>query len=181
MVTTLGIYRYDSQSESQHESDHSFQSSLPDGHLFVGVIGASDKMPLTLGSGNKEMLPLLLSLSNIHANVHMKASSYAFALAAYLPILKFLNVSSTIQSVLLARVYHFAVSIVMENLKKSAREGVVMSDPNGFLRLVHTPLVSWIADLPEQHVIACISLKYSPLSTASTENFGKVTPHPLCD
>lgn len=56
-----------------------------------------------------------------------------------------------------------------------------MSDPNGFLRPVHTPLISWIADLPEQHVIACISLKYSQLSTASTEHFGEVTPHPLRD
>ena len=88
-MTTLGIYRYDSQSELQYKSDHSFQSSLPDGHSFVGVIGASDKTPLTLGSGNKEMHLLLLSLTNIHADVHMKASSHAFALAAYLPIPSF--------------------------------------------------------------------------------------------
>ncbi|KAH0825928.1 hypothetical protein J3R83DRAFT_7607 [Lanmaoa asiatica] len=163
--------------------DHAWdiQSSLPEGHSFVGVIGASDKTPLTLGSGNKEMHPLLLSLANIHADVRMKASSHAFALAAYLPIPKFLNVSPAIQSVLSARVYHFAISIVMQNLKEVAREGAVMSDPNGLLRLIHTPLVSWIANLPEQHVISCSSLKYSPISTASTEHFGEATPYPLRD
>ncbi|KAF8546295.1 hypothetical protein OG21DRAFT_1427394, partial [Imleria badia] len=45
------------------------QDKLPTGHSFVGVIRASDKTPLTMRSGNKEMHPLLLSLANIHANV----------------------------------------------------------------------------------------------------------------
>ena len=131
-----------------------------------------------MGSGNKEMHPLLLSLANIHANICMKATSHAFALTAYLPIPKFLNVSPAVQSVLSARVYHFAISIVVKNLKMAEKEGIPMSDPNGLLRLVHTPLVSWIADLPEQHVIACVSSKYSPISTASAEQFGEATACP---
>ncbi|KAI5988373.1 hypothetical protein EDD15DRAFT_2172578, partial [Pisolithus albus] len=45
------------------------QDKLPRGHSFLGVIGASDKTPLTIGTGNKEMHPLLLSLANIHAGV----------------------------------------------------------------------------------------------------------------
>ena len=111
----------------------SAQSSLPDGHSFIGVIGASDKMPLTLGSDNKEMHPLLLSLANIHANVHMKATFHAFALTTYLPIPKFLDVPPTVQSVLSTHVYHFAISIMMHNLKTAKRDGVPMSDPNGLL------------------------------------------------
>jgi hypothetical protein len=59
----------------------------------LSVIGASNKTPLTIGSGNKEMHPVLLSLANIDTGVHMKATSHAFALAAYLPIPKFVNVS----------------------------------------------------------------------------------------
>ncbi|KAI5994108.1 hypothetical protein F5J12DRAFT_686679, partial [Pisolithus orientalis] len=45
------------------------QDQLPCSHSFLGVIGASDKTPLTIGTGNKEMHPLLLLLVNIHAGV----------------------------------------------------------------------------------------------------------------
>lgn len=124
------------------------------------------------------MHPLLLSLANIHAAVRMKATSHAFALAAYLPIPKFLNVSPAVQSVLSARVYHFAVSIVMQNLKTADLHGEVMSDPNGNLRVVHTPLVAWIADYPEQLLIAGVSSRNSPISTATAEQFGNPEPSP---
>ena len=44
--------------------------------------------------------------------------------------------------------------------------------------MVHTPLVSWIADYPEQLMIACVSSKNSPISIATAEQFGNVTPLP---
>jgi hypothetical protein len=40
----------------------------------LGVIAASDKTPLTIGTGNREMHPVLLSLANIEAGVRMKAT-----------------------------------------------------------------------------------------------------------
>ncbi|KIJ57496.1 hypothetical protein HYDPIDRAFT_48255, partial [Hydnomerulius pinastri MD-312] len=154
------------------------QSGLPEGHSFLGVISASDKTPLTIGTGNKEMHPLLLSIANIHAGVRMKATSHSFALAAYLPIPKFLNVSQPVQAILAARVYHFAISIITKNLKVAQRDGAVMSDPMGDLRVIHTPLVAWIADYPEQLLITCISSKNSPISTATAAQFGDPFPHP---
>ncbi|KAH7910711.1 hypothetical protein BJ138DRAFT_1087120 [Hygrophoropsis aurantiaca] len=150
---------------------------IPQDHSFVGVIAASDKTPLTIGTGNKEMHPLLISIANIHASVRMKATSHSFALAAYLPIPKFLNVSKPVQTVLSARVYHFAVSIVMKNLKIASAEGRIMSDPTGNLRMVHTPLVSWIADYPEQLLIACVTSKNSPISIATARQFGDAFAH----
>ncbi|KAG1832346.1 hypothetical protein F4604DRAFT_1606038 [Suillus subluteus] len=155
-----------------------FQDKLPPGHSFVGVIGASDKTPLTIGTGNKEMHPVLISLANIHAGVRMKATSHAFALVAYLPIPKFLDVSRPIHAILSARVYHFAISIVMRNLKLAARDGCPMSDPRGDLRMIHTPLVAWTADYPEQLLIACTASKRSPISLATAAQFGDPLPHP---
>ncbi|KAF9220459.1 hypothetical protein BS17DRAFT_852137 [Gyrodon lividus] len=151
---------------------------LPEGHSFLGVIGASNKTPLTIGTGNKEMHPLLLSIANIHAGVRMKATSHSFALAAYLPIPKFLNVSQPVQAILAARVYHFAISVVMKNLKIAHQDGAVMSDPQGYLRVIHTPLAAWIADYPEQLLFACVSSKNSPISTATAAQFGDPFPHP---
>jgi hypothetical protein len=74
--------------------------------------------------------------------------------------------------------FHFAISIIVQSLKEAELNGVPMSDPNGLLCLVHTPLVSWIANLPEQHVVACVSSRYSPISTTATEQFGESVPSP---
>jgi hypothetical protein len=142
------------------------------------VIAASDKTPLTVGTGNREMHPVLLSLANIEAGVRMKATSHAFALAAYLPIPKFLNVTPQVHAVLSARVYHICISTIMEGLKLADAHGAVMSDPNGAQRLCHTPLVSFIGDLPEQRVITCVLSNQSPISEASSSQFGDSDPHP---
>jgi hypothetical protein len=53
-----------------------------------------------------------------------------------------------------------------------------MSNPTGDLQVIHTPLVAWIADYPEQLLIACISSKNSPISTATAIQFGDLFPHP---
>ncbi|KAG1877528.1 hypothetical protein F4604DRAFT_1880428 [Suillus subluteus] len=64
------------------------------------------------------------------------------------------------------------------NLKLAARDGCPMSDPRGNLRMVHTPLVAWIADYPEQLLIACMASKCSPISLATAAQFGDPLPHP---
>ncbi|KAG1749361.1 hypothetical protein EDB19DRAFT_1893663 [Suillus lakei] len=53
-----------------------------------------------------------------------------------------------------------------------------MSDPRGDLHMIHTPLVAWIADYPEQLLIACMASKHSPISLATTAQFGDPLPHP---
>ena len=158
------------------------QTRLPKGNTLLGIIGASDKTSLTFAAGGKpgkEMHPFLLSIANIEAGVRMKATSHAFALAAYLPIPKFCNVSNHTQSILAARVYHKCVDIVTEKLKMAANPdaAVPMSNPWGGLNTVNTPLVSWIADYPEQLMIACVAAKQSPITTASAQQFGDVYPH----
>ncbi|KAI6044770.1 hypothetical protein EDC04DRAFT_2865683 [Pisolithus marmoratus] len=53
-----------------------------------------------------------------------------------------------------------------------------MSDPLGNHQTMHTPLVAWIADYPEQLMITCVSVKNSPISLATSEQFGDVTAQP---
>ena len=49
---------------------------------------------------------------------------------------------------------------------------MIMSDPSGRLRMCHTPLASWIADLPEQRVLSCVLANQSPFTTATLDDFG---------
>ena len=138
----------------------------------LGVISASNKTPLTIGTGNREMHPVLLSLANIEPGVHMKATSHSFVLAAYLPIPKFINVSVPVQAALAARVYHSCLTIVTENLQQAAQEGVKIPDPLGRICVCYPTLVSWITDLPEQRLIAGILQNQSPISEATLDHFG---------
>lgn len=124
------------------------------------------------------MHPVLLSIANIEAGVRNKASSHSFALLAYLPIPKFVDVSAHDQSILAARAYHHAMDIVTAPLKSAEKTGVVMSDSDGNLRHSHTPLASWIADYQEQLLISGVRGKQSPVSKASSKQFGDSTPQP---
>jgi hypothetical protein len=163
------------------EPDDSYsksQSQLSPGHTFVGVILASDKTPLTIGTGNREMHPVLLSLANIDAGVRMKATSRAFALIGYLPIVKFLDVTDHEQSMLKARLFHYCLDIILQPLKDAERDGAELSDADGRIRKVHTPLAAWIADYPEQQLLACVSANQSPVTTAHLTQFGDNFMHP---
>jgi hypothetical protein len=67
---------------------------------------------------------------------------------------------------------------ITANLKTAARSGEYMPDPSGQLRWGFTPLVAWIADLPEQQLISGVAKSGSPWSLASTKEFGDAFPHP---
>ena len=124
------------------------------------------------------MHPVLLSLANILAGVRMKATARAFALTAYVPIPHWLNVSKEVAAILTARLYHVCIDIITETLKKAEKDGAYLSDPMGNRRICHTPLVSWICDLPEQRMQACVLSNQSPVTLATLEQFGDKYPKP---
>ncbi|KAF9470364.1 hypothetical protein BDN70DRAFT_763056, partial [Pholiota conissans] len=153
-----------------------YQTQLPQGHTQAGIILASDKTPLP--SGNTDMYPVLLSLANIEAGVRMKASSHAFPLLAYLPTVTFKNVTSKQQSVLKACLFHFCMGLILKPLQAAEQDGVPMSDSHGNVHIVHTPLVAYIADYPEQQLVACVASSQSPITTASFLDFGDGVHYP---
>ena len=109
----------------------------------------------------------------------MKVTSHSFTLVAYLPIPKFLGVTSEVQSLLTAHVCHASLNIITQDLKTVERRGAVLSDPNSRWHIMHTPLVSYIADLPEMQMIAAVSSGHSPLSVATAKQVGDAKPHDI--
>lgn len=112
------------------QSDNEDQGKYPKSHFAV----------IAMLSRNKEMHLVLLSLANIKAGVRMKATVHAFALAAYLPIPKFLDVSAQVQAALTAHIYHICLYIICKNLKAAEKDGALLLDPTGNLRQCHTIL-----------------------------------------
>ena len=144
----------------------SSQSQLPKGATLLGVILSSDKTNISVMSSNRMAHPLLLSLANINADICSKGSLHGFLLLALLPVASFIHNKLRVQSLLSNRLIHQCLDLILKPLKVAAAIGVMMSDPVGNLRHCHTPLVAYIADTPEQSLIACTSPKASPVSTA---------------
>ena len=95
-----------------------------------------------------------------------------------LPVVSFIYKKSRVCSLLSDRLVHECLDLVLNPLKIAATVGIMMSDPVSNLRYCFTPLVAYIADTPEQSLLAGISPKALPVSTATYKEFGNPVPHP---
>ena len=150
---------------------HVLQNQLPVGAMIVPIVLASDKAPVTRMTGDEEMHPLFLTIANINSDVRMKATSHSWACIAYTPTPEFL-VHPEYKSVLEARIWHRCLDIVCAGLKIAAHTGTFMSDSSNLSRYCFTLLIGYIADLPEQLMIACVRKSVSPISLAKQSQFG---------
>jgi hypothetical protein len=151
---------------------------VPPGTTLLGVVLSSDKTNISVMSGNRVTHPVLISLANIDAHIHSKMSLHAYLLLALLPVAKFTHKTTRVHSLLQDCLFHQALNIVLSPLKIAVEVGVMMSDPVRNLRYCFTLLASWIADTPEESLIAATGPKASPVTTAMSKNFGDPRRHP---
>ena len=145
----------------------------------LGVILSSDKTKVTNICGNRSAHPVLISLANITPSARAKASLHAYLLVALIPVAEFVHSDPRLCGVLAGRMFHQCISIVVEPLKVTAEKGIMMSDSAGHSRYCFTPLVSYIADTPEELLVSCICSNASPVTTATRDQFGDDFRHPL--
>ena len=141
----------------------------------VPIILASDKTPVTGHSGGLEMHPVFLTIGNIQSDIRMQATSHAWRCVGFIPS-PAIKVHSDFKTLLLSRLFHWALNIITASLKEVAENGCMLADASGHSRKCYTPLVSYIADLPEQQLIACVSKNASPVTVAELPQFGDPTP-----
>ncbi|KAG2155027.1 uncharacterized protein EDB93DRAFT_1239317 [Suillus bovinus] len=134
---------------------HKIQDQLPPGATIVPIVLASEKTPITHQSGALEMHPMFLTTANIRSDIRIKATMHAWSCIAYMPIPQFVC-HPDFCSLLQARVWHWCVDIMCENLKIAAATGTSMVDLSSHLRYAFTPLVAYTANLPKQQMIACL-------------------------
>ncbi|KAN0086064.1 hypothetical protein V8E55_007198 [Tylopilus felleus] len=109
------------------------QEALPNGSTLLGVVLSSDKTNISVMSGNHMAHLLLISLANIDARIHSKTSLHAYLLV---------------------------LNIVLMPLKTAAAVGVMMSDPVGNLCYCFTLIAAYIADTPEESLLAATGPKW---------------------
>jgi len=173
-----GIYRQVEQLQNFPSFDPA-KDQIPNGATLLGVVLSSDKTNISVMTGNRMAHPLLISLANIDPDIRSKGSLHAHVLLALLLVASFLHPKTRIRSLLSDRLIHESLDFMLKPLKSAASVGIMMSDPIGSLRYCFTPLVAYIADTPEQTLLACVSPKASPISTATHKEFGESQLYPL--
>ena len=78
--------------------------------------------------------------------------------------------------ILLAHVFHWSLDVITASLKVTARDRTALIDPCGNIHNCYTPLIAYIADLPEQQLIAGVAKNASPVTMAEQSQFGDPIP-----
>lgn len=141
----------------------------------IPIILASDKTPVTRQTGGLEMHPVFMTIGNIQSDIRMQATSHAWRCVAFIPSAEF-EIHPDFKSILSARLFHHCLDEVVDPLKRVALHGKIFSDASGHLRNGYTPLISYICDLPEQQLVACVAANASPVTTAEKSEFGCADP-----
>ncbi|KAH7903659.1 hypothetical protein BJ138DRAFT_1107490, partial [Hygrophoropsis aurantiaca] len=79
------------------------------------------------------------------------------------------------------RVFHYCVRLVLESLAKAGREGIKMVCSDGYERWMWPIVAAYVADYPEQCLVACCMENRCPICKVGRDERGTHDENPLRD
>ncbi|KAK7450592.1 hypothetical protein VKT23_012902 [Stygiomarasmius scandens] len=141
------------------------------GAMFVPVILGSDKTTVSVATGQNDYYLLYISLGNVHSSVR-RAHRNAVALLGFLAVPKTSAEHSGSAEFRKFRrqLFHSSLENILSHLRPHMTVPRVTRCPDGHYRRAIYGLGPYIADYPEQALLACIVQNWCPRCSSSPNN-----------
>ncbi|KAG2743057.1 hypothetical protein P692DRAFT_20878964 [Suillus brevipes Sb2] len=146
-----------------------------EGATYVGIILGSEKTTVSVATGNVEYHPLYLSIGNPHNGVR-RAHCNAVTPIGFLAIPKAERKydNDVAFRKFKRQLYHASISAILQPLKPGMETPLIRRCPDGHYRRVIYDLAAYIADYPEQLMVAGIVQNWCAKCTALPEHLDGV-------
>ncbi|TDL21907.1 hypothetical protein BD410DRAFT_840292 [Rickenella mellea] len=138
-----------------------------EGSMLVPIIIGSDKTTVSVATGQNDFYPVYLSIGNVHNNVR-RAHRNAVSVIAFLSMPKTDRKYASDPTFVKFRrqLFHSSLSTILASLRRGMTKPEVVRCPDGHFRRAIYDLACYIADYPEQALLANIVSGWCPKCAA---------------
>ncbi|KAF8172517.1 hypothetical protein K438DRAFT_1981370 [Mycena galopus ATCC 62051] len=157
------------------------QKRLPPGCTVAPLILSSNKTMLSNFRGDNSAWPVYLMIGHISKETRREVYAHTTILIGYLPIPKFDCFDKNTKALAKYRLFHKCMSVIMQSVVAAGSSGCRMVCADSLVRNVWPIFATYVADYPEQCLVACCKENCCPVCTVKPTERGTHENYALRD